>query len=140
MATLNHIKARINARTAISVPPERNHLKALNVFSALGRRIRLSWIRGQARIWGPIVDGDARKKDRRRKVPGVSKRMNQAVDNDAAGTPGESQGVGPDNGLSLTLQAHIGRHVRAVFDEVAREPIPEHLLRLLKDLEQSGEK
>jgi hypothetical protein len=66
--------------------------------------------------------------------------MNQAVDNDAAGTPGESQGVGPDNGLSLTLQAHIGRHVRAVFDEVAREPIPEHLLRLLKDLEQSGEK
>jgi hypothetical protein len=86
------------------------------------------------------VDGDARKKDRRRKVTGVSKIMDQAVDNDAARTPGESQGVGPDNGLSPTLQAHIGRHVRAVFDEVAREPIPEHLLRLLKDLEQGGEK
>ena len=86
------------------------------------------------------MDGDARKKDRRRKVTGVSKIMDQAVDNDAAGTPGESQGVGPDNGLSPTLQAHIGRHVRAVFDEVAREPIPEHLLRLLKDLEQGGEK
>jgi hypothetical protein len=27
-----------------------------------------------------------------------------------------------------------------VFDEVAREPVPEHLLRLLKDLEQSGDK
>jgi hypothetical protein len=44
------------------------------------------------------------------------------------------------DGLSLSLQAHIGRHVRAVFDEVAREPIPEHLLRLLKDLERSGDK
>jgi hypothetical protein len=27
-----------------------------------------------------------------------------------------------------------------VFDEVAHEPIPEHLLRLLKDLERSGVK
>ena len=26
------------------------------------------------------------------------------------------------------------------FDEVAHEPIPEHLLRLLKDLERSGDK
>jgi hypothetical protein len=46
----------------------------------------------------------------------------------------------PETGLSPNLQAHIGRHVRAVFDEVAREPIPEHLLRLLKDLERSGDK
>ncbi|HEY6920400.1 MAG TPA: NepR family anti-sigma factor [Methyloceanibacter sp.] len=45
-----------------------------------------------------------------------------------------------ETGLSPNLQAHIGRHVRAVFDEVAREPVPEHLLRLLKDLERSGEK
>jgi hypothetical protein len=72
---------------------------------------------------------DAHKKDRRqKKTPGVNKRMDQAAEN------------GPESGLPLTLQAHIGRHVRAVFDEVAREPIPEHLLRLLKDLEQSGEK
>jgi hypothetical protein len=93
----------------------------------------------QARIRGPIVDGEARKKDRRRRLTGASKRMDQAVDNDA-GTPGETHGAGLENGLSPTLQAHIGRHVRAVFDEVAREPIPEHLLRLLKDLEQGGEK
>ena len=45
-----------------------------------------------------------------------------------------------ETGLSPNLQAHIGRHVRAVFDEVAREPLPEHLLRLLKDLERSGDK
>lgn len=43
-------------------------------------------------------------------------------------------------GLTPALQAHIGRHVRAVFDEVAREPVPDHLLRLLKDLERSGDK
>ena len=86
------------------------------------------------------MDRDANKKDRRRKMPGASKKMDQAVENGAAGTSGETPGAEPDSGLSPTLQAHIGRHVRAVFDEVAREPIPEHLLRLLKNLEQSGDK
>ncbi|WP_158008078.1 NepR family anti-sigma factor [Methyloceanibacter superfactus] len=42
--------------------------------------------------------------------------------------------------MSPALQAHIGRQVRAMFDEVAEEPIPDHLLRLLKELDQSGEK
>jgi Anti-sigma factor NepR len=42
-------------------------------------------------------------------------------------------------GMSPELQAHIGRQVRAMFDEVADEPVPEHLLRLLKDLDQSGD-
>ena len=42
-------------------------------------------------------------------------------------------------GMSPDLQAHIGRQVRAMFDEVAEEPVPEHLLRLLKDLDQSGD-
>jgi hypothetical protein len=27
-----------------------------------------------------------------------------------------------------------------MFDEVAEEPVPDHLLQLLKDLDQSGEK
>ncbi|MGH6734651.1 MAG: NepR family anti-sigma factor [Methyloceanibacter sp.] len=47
---------------------------------------------------------------------------------------------GAREGMSPELQAHIGRHVRAVFDEVAQEPIPDHLLRLLKDLDRSGDK
>ena len=89
---------------------------------------------------GPIVDRDASKKDRRRKMPGANKKMDHAVETGAADMSGETQEAGSDNGLTPTLQAHIGRHVRAVFDEVAREPIPEHLLRLLKDLEQSGDK
>ena len=45
-----------------------------------------------------------------------------------------------DPGMSPALQAHIGRQVRAVFDSVAQEPVPDHLLRLLKDLDDSGEK
>ena len=85
------------------------------------------------------MDRDASKKDRRRKMSGANKKMDRAVEK-RAGVSGETQGAEPDGGLSPGLQAHIGRHVRAVFDEVAREPIPEHLLRLLKELEQSGEK
>jgi anti-sigma factor NepR-like protein len=85
------------------------------------------------------VNRETNKKDRRQKMPGVNKKMDRAVEKRAAGKPGETQGAEAD-GLSPNLQAHIGRHVRAVFDEVAREPIPEHLLRLLNDLERSGDK
>ena len=83
------------------------------------------------------MDRDSNKKDRRRKMPGADK-MDQARSS-GAHVSGNSPGTDSD-GLSPSLQAHIGRHVRAVFDEVAREPIPEHLLRLLKDLERSGDK
>ncbi len=86
------------------------------------------------------MDRDTSKKDRRQKTPGVSKKMDRAVEKRAAGKAGATQGAEADVGLSPNLQAHIGRHVRAVFDEVAREPIPEHLLRLLNDLERSGDK
>jgi len=89
---------------------------------------------------GRFVDRDANKKDRRRKIPGASKKMDQAVESGGAHTSDDAPVTELDEGLSPTLQAHIGRHVRAVFDEVAREPIPEHLLRLLKDLERSGDK
>ena len=85
------------------------------------------------------MDRDTNKKDRRRKMPGASKKMDQH-ENAPPARQARPQGVEADGGLSPNLQAHIGRHVRAVFDEVAREPIPEHLLRLLKDLERSGDK
>jgi hypothetical protein len=88
------------------------------------------------------VDRNASKKDRRRKMPGAAKKMDQAVEGRAEPTATDGAAMGKDleEGLSPNLQAHIGRHVRAVFDEVAREPIPEHLLRLLKDLERAGDK
>ena len=91
---------------------------------------------GQGTDRGPRheQEGPPAKNARRKQKNGPSNR-------DAPPTAsGDTQGVEPDSGLTPTLQAHIGRHVRAVFDEVAREPIPEHLLRLLNDLERSGDK
>jgi len=41
--------------------------------------------------------------------------------------------------MSPALQAHIGRQVRAMFDEVAEEPVPDHLLKLLQDLDRDGD-
>lgn len=78
-------------------------------------------------------------------MPGASKKMDQSVETGAPADQSTSSDdaalvADQETGLSPNLQAHIGRHVRAVFDEVAREPVPEHLLRLLKDLERSGEK
>ena len=66
--------------------------------------------------------------------------LGNKTDQGAPQGPAAPEGPKADGGLSPALQTHIGRHVRAVFDEVAREPIPEHLLRLLKDLERSGDK
>lgn len=85
---------------------------------------------------GTVVNRDKKSKDGPRKMPGVSDKLDQGAPPIAGGPEAAEAG----SGLSPTLQAHIGRHVRAVFDEVAREPIPEHLLRLLEDLERSGEK
>jgi hypothetical protein len=51
----------------------------------------------------------------------------------------ETEAAQPE-GLAPNLQAHIGRHLRAVFDEVAREPVPDRFLQLLKDLERGGDK
>lgn len=81
------------------------------------------------------MDGNANKKGRRRKMSGAKKTMDQR-----ATATGKAQGMEPDEGMSPTVQAHIGRHIRAMFDEVAQEPIPDHLLRLLKDLDRSGDK
>lgn len=73
-------------------------------------------------------------------MPGANKKMDHAAQGRAGHSGGAARAPEKDEGLAPNLQAHIGRHVRAVFDEVAREPVPEHLLRLLKDLEQNGDK
>jgi hypothetical protein len=53
-----------------------------------------------------------------------------------AGTP-----AGPGDSVAgamfgADLQAHIGRQLRAVYDEVVGEAIPERFLRLLEELER----
>jgi hypothetical protein len=38
--------------------------------------------------------------------------------------------------LESDLQAHIGRELRSVYNEVLHEPVPDRFLRLLEELEQ----
>ena len=45
----------------------------------------------------------------------------------------------PGEGIDAKLQAKLGQTLRAMFDEVARAPVPDKFLDLLKQLE-SGEK
>jgi hypothetical protein len=45
--------------------------------------------------------------------------------------PQHGDGVGPDQ----EAHKHIGRMVKGFFDEVAREPVPDKFLELLKQLE-----
>ncbi len=46
-----------------------------------------------------------------------------------AGKGGRAALGGPE------IQAYIGRQLRAVFDDVARQPVPERFLDLMKQLE-----
>ena len=61
---------------------------------------------------------------------------NSADDPGKAPGPTDSE---QEKTMSPVLQDHIGRQVREMFDSVADEPVPEHLLKLLKDLDQSGD-
>lgn len=79
------------------------------------------------------MDRGDKKKAPRRMTVDTTKRAEPHEGHDAA----ESS---PRKGMSPSLQAHIGQQVRAMFDEVAEEPIPDHLLRLLQDLDRGGEK
>ena len=79
------------------------------------------------------MDRSDKKKAQRRMSVDTTKRAERQDGPEAAETP-------PGDGMSPALQAHIGRQVRAMFDEVAEEPIPDHLLRLLQDLDRGGEK
>jgi hypothetical protein len=44
--------------------------------------------------------------------------------------------AGPPPALGPELQTHIGRQLRAVYDEVAQQPIPDRFLKLLEELER----
>ncbi len=42
----------------------------------------------------------------------------------------------PTAGLEPELQDHIGRQLRAVYEEVLNEPVPDRFLQLLAELER----
>lgn len=49
--------------------------------------------------------------------------------------------VGPDNGeFDPRIQCEIGRQLRAFYDDVISEPVPDRFLELLRQLEKSAEK
>jgi hypothetical protein len=39
-------------------------------------------------------------------------------------------------GVDSTIQAHIGRHLRALYDDIVEQPVPERFRKLLEELEQ----
>jgi hypothetical protein len=55
----------------------------------------------------------------------------------------KSDGKGPGRkrpALNQSIQVHIGRKLRAVYDEVAAAPIPDRIVKLLAKLEESQQK
>jgi len=41
--------------------------------------------------------------------------------------------------LEVDVQGHIGRQLRAVYDEVVREPVPDRFVKLLEELDRKRE-
>jgi hypothetical protein len=59
--------------------------------------------------------------------------MRNALDQSAPNQRADMTGaLGPE------LQAHIGRQLRALYDEMLKEPVPEHLRELLAELEKKS--
>ena len=58
---------------------------------------------------------------------------------DARDKQPKRQQSGPGNGKGLDgeAQKHIGRMLKATYDEIAHEPVPDKFLDLLKQLEAS---
>ena len=48
---------------------------------------------------------------------------------------GRSEKTGTKPVLDRQVQAHIGRKLKAVYDEVAAEPLPKEIMDLLSQLE-----
>ena len=52
----------------------------------------------------------------------------------------DSQGFGSDQGVAQIdprIQTEIGKHLRAIYDDVINEPVPSKFMDLLEKLERS---
>lgn len=54
--------------------------------------------------------------------------------------PGHAGPQGEQDGgrKSADFQAYIGRQLRAVYDDVAKQPVPDRFVELMKRLESAG--
>ncbi len=57
-----------------------------------------------------------------------------------ANQPGGSEQVRPAADAAFAMHEHIGRQLKAMFDEVAAQPIPPKLAELLEELERKQAK
>ena len=56
----------------------------------------------------------------------------------ASPDPPSSESPMAEGQVSRDIQDHIGRHLRAMYDQLRTEPVPDRLLDLLKRLAQTG--
>jgi len=67
-----------------------------------------------------------------------SEKEGQACDMDPRQTAETLPNMPPLSGgiVEADLQAHIGRHLRSLYDEVVNEEVPDKFLALLQELER----
>jgi len=80
-----------------------------------------------------------RAKDSRTGIPSREQKKKRKMTMLAPYTDAVSSRRGRES-LSPAVQARIGQGLKAIFDEIAREPIPHDLLRLLEKLESDDGK
>jgi hypothetical protein len=64
---------------------------------------------------------------------GASKKTGKKMRTDLHSALNEQAGVNMD----LRVQAEIGKHLRAIYDDVINEPVPSKFMELLEKLERS---
>ena len=79
----------------------------------------------------PDVSRDQDKSEIEKSGPMESQRLAEMM---PARPPGVTQAV-----LQGEIQTHLGRQLRAVYDEVATQPIPDRFRKLLEELEQKAQ-
>jgi hypothetical protein len=52
----------------------------------------------------------------------------------------ESRAKDATSGVDARIQREIGKHLRAHYDDVLKEPVPDKFIELLQQLEKSVEK
>jgi hypothetical protein len=83
--------------------------------------------------------------DAKNKLAGSTEQDAAAPDAPAA-EPAQQDGTDPvseagrSTAAAVDVHAYIGRQLRAVYDDVAKQPVPERFLALMKQLEQQTEK
>lgn len=69
--------------------------------------------------------------------------LDQDAETDAEATAAPRDSEAPKEGPrpgTTDVQAYIGRQLRAVYDDVVKQPIPDRFLALMKQLEEQGPK